>query len=82
MDKPSIVDAFFESCFAVGNAYLRAAKAGQTDSKLFEEHKEYWASTSEGQQQTFQPAGPLSHRFRLLLGDKRTYGRAVCRVRC
>ncbi len=34
------------------------------------------------QQQTLQPACPLSRRWRLFLGDKRTYGRAVCRVRC
>ena len=33
-------------------------------------------------QQTFQPPLPLSHRFRLLLGYERTYGGAVCRVRC
>ena len=33
------------------------------------------------QQRTFQPPLPLSHHLRLLLGDKRTYGRAVCRVR-
>ena len=30
---------------------------------------------------TFQPARPLSHRFLLLLGDERSYGGAVCRVR-
>ncbi len=34
------------------------------------------------QQPTFQPACPLSHHLRLLLGDERTYGGAVCRVRC
>ena len=29
------------------------------------------------QQETFQPPRPLSHRFRLLLGDKRAYGGAM-----
>ena len=33
-------------------------------------------------QQTLQPACPLSRRWRLLLGDERTYGRGVCGVRC
>ncbi len=32
-------------------------------------------------QQTFQPPLPLSHRFRLLLGGKRTYGKGVFGVR-
>ena len=34
------------------------------------------------QQQTLQPACPLSRRRRLLLGAERTYGRGVCGVRC
>lgn len=48
MNAPNIQDVFWETTFAIGGAFTRAAASGATDDSLFRDYRQFWNETAVG----------------------------------